>query len=168
MGGVEEGKLVAVIDRLASWDKNQGGWCQAHSGSTSKGLIALSCWPLVFSCWKTMADRHNRALCLRGSAIRENGKIFETVQDIETLKKRERGEEGWKDNPMMSGGKKSSKERNLPGSAVIFTYDFWQQSSIDSAFYCLSGSILLCMLNIQVFGFVSIPRKRGRAKKSPI
>lgn len=44
-------EVAASIDLLAFGDNNQGGWCQAHSGSTSKELIALSCWPLVFLCW---------------------------------------------------------------------------------------------------------------------
>lgn len=47
---VEKVGVTAAIDRLVFGDNNQGGWCQAQSGSTSKELIALSCWPLVFLC----------------------------------------------------------------------------------------------------------------------
>lgn len=148
-------EVAAVIDRLVFGDNNQGGWCQAHSGSTSKELIASSRRPLVFLCWWTMADRRNRALCLWWSAQRRG-------------EENRRGEDGGRLWKRRKKEKRQGEEKdgNRPSHAVIFTCDFWQQSSKDKMFHCKSGYILLCTLNIQVFGVEVVLLQEEKVKKA--
>ena len=58
------------------------------------------------------------------------------------------------------------KDGNKLSHAVIFTCDFWQQSSKDKMFHCKSGYILLCTLNIQVFGVKVVPLQEEKMKKA--
>lgn len=65
-------------------------------------------------------------------------------------RKRQR-EEGWE---------KKKQEGNMPGSAVIFTCDSRQQISKDKIFHWMSGHILLCALNSQVFEVAAVSLKK--------
>lgn len=110
-------EVVAAIDWLVFGDNNQGGWCQAHSGSTSEKLIALSCWPLVFLCRWTMADWTGHSVFQGQPQIgrRDSVEAGEKAAKIQRNKKRTMRNEG-----------------NRSSLTVIFACEFWQQYSKDN------------------------------------
>lgn len=55
---------------------------------------------------------------------------------------------------------KKKQEGNMPASAVIFTCDSRQQISKDKIFHWMSGHILLCALNSQVFEVAAVSFKK--------
>lgn len=141
------GKMVAAIDRLVFGDNNQGGWCQACSGSTWKGI---DCFELPAIGILVLVDKGRPT---------EQGTLSLRVSDVGGgceegeggYWRRRRGEE-WKETKK----ERETKDGNKPSSAVIFRWDFWQQSSKDKMFHCKTGYILRCTLNFQVFGVVFV------------